>query len=120
MTMPGAVRPWAANNTNGQSRSATTDDTPVRRRGGGDWRDLAACREEDPELFFPAGEGSGYAGQIADAKEVCEARCPVRDACLADAMKVPAEFGIRGGLTAAERKALKRRVARTRQKADAE
>lgn len=54
----------------------------------------------DPELFFPA---PGQRGKAARAKRVC-ARCPVRAACLADALATHDEYGIRGGLTPNERR----------------
>lgn len=45
------------------------------------WRDAAACSEEDPELFFPiSGSGLGMV-QIGEAKAVC-GRCPVTFQCL--------------------------------------
>ena len=72
---------------------------------GGDWRDVAVCRETDPELFFPtAPRGRVYEEQVAAAKSVC-ARCPVRAQCLADAL-VGMPVGIAGGLTEAERRGL--------------
>jgi WhiB family redox-sensing transcriptional regulator len=74
------------------------------------WRDRAACAAPgvDPELFFPA---PGQHGKAACAKRVC-ARCPVRDACLADALIHPPleDHGIRGGLTARERGRLRGRA----------
>jgi WhiB family redox-sensing transcriptional regulator len=50
--------------------------------GGGDWRDRAACRDEDPELFFPAAGAGSTLGriQVAAAVRVCE-HCPVRTSC---------------------------------------
>lgn len=70
---------------------------------GTSWRDEAACRGTDPEMFFPtAGDGPSYAAQVAVAKAVC-ARCPVRVACLAEALvRIP--YGIAGGLTPEERR----------------
>ena len=57
---------------------------------GGGWRERAACRSVDPELFFPAAEaGPVYAAQVAAAKRVC-AGCPVRAACLAEALAADA------------------------------
>jgi hypothetical protein len=53
------------------------------------WRDQAACRDEDPELFFPM--PSDAAGQ-QEAAAVC-ARCPVRVECRAAAQK----YGVWGG-----------------------
>lgn len=44
-----------------------------------DWRRLAVCRGQDPELFFPTRGTS-----CAEAKRVCFG-CPVRDDCLNDA-----------------------------------
>ena len=73
---------------------------------GRDWRARAACRGSDPELFFPTAEsGPVRAGQVAAAKAVC-ARCPVRAACLAEALaRIP--YGIAGGLTEYERRRLR-------------
>jgi hypothetical protein len=39
-----------------------------------DWRDRAACRDEDPELHFPVGVSGPALLQIAEAKTVCR-RC---------------------------------------------
>jgi WhiB family redox-sensing transcriptional regulator len=63
----------------------------------------AACRREDPEVFF-----SEAASQVAYAKSVC-GRCPVRAACLARALGFREEHGVFGGLTAGERRGLRRR-----------
>jgi hypothetical protein len=69
------------------------------------WRSRAACRGWDPELFFPAAEdGPEYRTQVAAAKHVCSG-CPVRAACLAEALvRIP--HGIAGGLTPEERRDL--------------
>ena len=76
------------------------------------WRDRAACRERDPELFFPVGSSSGAAQvQLAQAKAVCAA-CPVQRACLDWAMTSGQEAGVWGGLDEEERRALRRRMAR--------
>ena len=69
-----------------------------------DWRELAACRDEDPELFFPVGSGRAANAQIKQAKAVC-ARCPVRARCLEAGMSE--EYGVWGGLTEEERRALR-------------
>ena len=75
----------------------------------GGWRDRAACRDVDPEVFFPVAEaGAVFEQQVAAAKAVC-AGCPVRAECLDKALaRIP--DGIAGGLTSAER----RRVVRQR------
>lgn len=70
-----------------------------------DWRDEAACREADPELFFPVGTTGSALGQIVRAKAVC-AGCGVRGECLAFAMKALSE-GVAGGMTADERRQLR-------------
>jgi WhiB family redox-sensing transcriptional regulator len=76
---------------------------PVAAR---EWRSHAACREVDPDIFFPTAEhGRMRAREVAAAKAVC-ARCPVRAECLAVAVRIP--DGIAGGLTAEERRGLHR------------
>ena len=45
-----------------------------------DWRHRAACRDEDPELFFPVGNSGPALLQISEAKAVCR-RCPVASSC---------------------------------------
>lgn len=74
-----------------------------------DWRHDAACRDEDPELFFPLSEFGPGARQAAEAKAVC-ARCPVRAQCLDYALHTGLDFGIFGGATEAERRNLLRRT----------
>lgn len=93
------------------------DDRPTISRKN--WHGRAACRNEDPELFFPIGN-TGYAQQwIEDAKAVCR-RCDVADRCLAWALDTGQDAGVWGGMSEEERRALKRREARERQKAAAE
>lgn len=85
-----------------------------------DWRHRALCRDEDPELFFPAGEehttGSKPSGpvlaQFEEAKKVC-ARCPVFTDCRAWAVDTGQPFGVSGGTTADERRALRRHLPHT-------
>ncbi|WP_410648837.1 WhiB family transcriptional regulator [Amycolatopsis sp. cmx-4-54] len=62
----------------------------------------AACRGEDPELFFPVTETGPGARQVARAKAVC-ARCPVISTCLAYALENGLAHGVFGGLTGSER-----------------
>jgi WhiB family redox-sensing transcriptional regulator len=79
-----------------------------------DWRHRAICRDEDPELFFPTGEehctGRPPTGPVAaqndEAKAVC-LRCPVVSDCLAWAVDEGLPFGVAGGMTADERRALR-------------
>jgi WhiB family transcriptional regulator, redox-sensing transcriptional regulator len=72
-----------------------------------DWRQRAACRDEDPELFFPVSEMGPGARQVARAKAVC-ARCPVRSECLEYALDNALDHGIFGGTTETERRTLRR------------
>lgn len=78
----------------------------------GDWRHRAACRDEDPELFFPVSEQGPGARQVAAAKAVC-ARCPVASACLAWALETGQDNGVWGGVSEAERRTLQRRKTRS-------
>lgn len=66
------------------------------------WSALAACRSTDPDELFVQGAGQ------ARAKTVCTG-CPVRTECLADALDNRVEFGVWGGMTERERRALLRR-----------
>ena len=70
-------------------------------RGASDWRSRGACRE-DPDSLFVRG-----AAQRA-AKQAC-LPCPVRVRCLAEALDRRIEFGVWGGMTERERRALLRR-----------
>ncbi|WP_149563181.1 WhiB family transcriptional regulator [Streptomyces cacaoi] len=76
-----------------------------------DWH-RAACREEDPELFFPIGNTTPAIMQADEAKMVCF-RCPVIEPCRQWAMN-NAEHGVWGGLSESERDAARRRAARRR------
>ena len=51
-----------------------------------DWRHQSACRDEDPELFFPVGNTGPALAQIEEAKKVCN-RCIVKEPCLAWALE---------------------------------
>ncbi|MFC3997252.1 WhiB family transcriptional regulator [Nocardiopsis sediminis] len=73
-----------------------------------DWRHHAACRDEDPELFFPIGNSGPAVFQIEEAKEVCRA-CPVTSSCLAWALETGQDGGVWGGMSEDERRALRRR-----------
>jgi WhiB family redox-sensing transcriptional regulator len=79
-----------------------------------DWRHKAVCRDEDPELFFPVGTSGPALLQIAEAKSVCR-RCRVVSECLTWALESGQDAGVWGGMSEDERRALKRRNARTRQ-----
>jgi WhiB family redox-sensing transcriptional regulator len=67
-----------------------------------DWTTRAGCRGTDPDALFVQGAAQNR------AKAVCLG-CPVRAECLADALDNRVEFGVWGGLTERERRALLRR-----------
>jgi WhiB family transcriptional regulator, redox-sensing transcriptional regulator len=94
------------------------DDQPLRREGVDimDWRHIAACREVDPELFFPIGNSGPALLQIEEAKQVCR-RCTVLDECLRWAIDSGQDAGVWGGMSEDERRALKRRTLRLRARA---
>ena len=73
-----------------------------------DWRDNAACRDADPELFFPDGDLRSALAQVKTAKLICRG-CPVTATCLNWALARGQEAGIWGGLTEDERRRLPRR-----------
>ncbi|MBB6475398.1 WhiB family redox-sensing transcriptional regulator [Sphaerisporangium rubeum] len=76
------------------------------------WLRRAACRSEDPELFFPISATGPGQRQHDQAKAVC-GRCPVRAACLDYALRTHQEHGIWGGTDPDERRvAVGRRPAR--------
>ena len=83
-----------------------------------DWRHHAACRTENPELFFPIGNSGPSLLQIEEAKAVCR-RCPVSEQCLRYALETGEEGGVWGGLSEDERRALRRRKVRARERSSA-
>ncbi|MFE0858598.1 WhiB family transcriptional regulator [Streptomyces mutabilis] len=81
----------------------------IRARGDQTWQERAACAvaievARDPDLFFP--------GTVADderirlAKGICSS-CTVRATCLEAALECRDAVGVRGGLTEAERRAVR-------------
>jgi WhiB family transcriptional regulator, redox-sensing transcriptional regulator len=70
------------------------------------WRDDAACRDADPELFFA--DPRFARAQVKMAKLICRG-CPVSTTCLSWAMASGQEHGIWGGLTEDERRRLRHR-----------
>ncbi|HRW19069.1 MAG TPA: WhiB family transcriptional regulator [Dermatophilaceae bacterium] len=67
-----------------------------------DWAGLGTCVTRDPDALFVRGAAQ------QQAKAVCQ-RCPVIAECLADALDNRTEFGVWGGQTERERRALLRR-----------
>ena len=71
------------------------------------WRDAAACRDVDPEMFFPVGTTGAALEQTAAAKAAC-ATCPVQEQCLSFAVTTNQEYGVWGGLDEDERRDVRR------------
>jgi WhiB family redox-sensing transcriptional regulator len=71
------------------------------------WRKDAACRDTNPELFFPVGTTGQALVQIEQAKQVCQ-QCPVQSACLDFALTTNQDSGVWGGTSEEERRKLRR------------
>lgn len=72
-----------------------------------DWRTMAACRDTDPDLFFPVGSTGLALEQIAEAKDVCNA-CAAQAPCLEFALATNQESGVWGGTSEEERRKLRK------------
>lgn len=81
-----------------------------------EWRQLAACADHDPGLFFPAGETGPAVEQIRQAKRICSG-CDVQEECLMYAIDTNQVAGIWGGLTEDERRPVRRRWLAERRRA---
>ena len=68
-----------------------------------DWRSQAACRAEEPELFFPVGTSGPALVQAARATAVCR-RCPVMVRCRDWALATGQATGVWGGMTEDQRR----------------
>jgi WhiB family transcriptional regulator, redox-sensing transcriptional regulator len=79
------------------------------------WRELAACRDTDPDLFFPVGTTGPAIEQIDSAKRVCD-ECSARVPCLEYALSTNQDSGIWGGTSEEERRALRRQWVAARRK----
>ncbi len=64
-----------------------------------DWTTRAVCAKSDPDALFVTGAAQ------REAAKMC-AGCPVRTECLADALDNQVEFGVWGGMTERQRRAL--------------
>jgi WhiB family transcriptional regulator, redox-sensing transcriptional regulator len=67
-----------------------------------DWASQALCREARPDELFVRGAAQNR------AKQLC-AGCPVRTECLAEALDNAIEWGVWGGMTERERRAVLRK-----------
>lgn len=75
------------------------------------WRTKAACRQTDPDLFFPVGTTGPALDHIASAKAVCQ-QCPVQAPCLEFALATNQDAGVWGGTSEEDRRILRSRAAR--------
>lgn len=66
------------------------------------WTSRAVCATQDPDMLFVTGAAQRQAARMCDG-------CPVRLECLADALDNQVEFGVWGGLTERQRRAILRR-----------
>jgi WhiB family transcriptional regulator, redox-sensing transcriptional regulator len=102
--------PLAPHGAVGDRGNGRDGDGPIGGSKGGraqmgmiaDWPSVAACRTGDPDALFVQGAEQNV------AKRICRS-CPVRYECLADALDNRIEFGVWGGMTERERRALLRR-----------
>jgi WhiB family transcriptional regulator, redox-sensing transcriptional regulator len=76
---------------NGNLRAATTDDRA--------WVSEALCKTKDPDELFVRGSAQRKAAVI------CR-HCPVMQQCAADALDNQVEYGVWGGMTERQRRAL--------------
>ena len=76
------------------------------------WREDIACRDADPDLFFPIGAIGAALRQMEEAKRICRA-CPVQIQCLTWALENGVADGVWGGTTPDERRIIRSLSRRT-------
>ena len=76
--------------------------TTARRRWVKGWAQHGACSKAEPDALFVRG------GAQQAAKQLCVG-CPVIAECLADSLDNRTEFGVWGGMTERQRRALLKR-----------
>lgn len=91
---PGAPARGAAAAPAAQRSSAAPVDN--------DWTVSALCATRDPDLLFVTGAAQREAARMCDT-------CPVKLECLSDALDNRVEYGVWGGLTERQRRAVLRR-----------
>jgi WhiB family redox-sensing transcriptional regulator len=75
-----------------------------------EWRRTAACRDTDPDLFFPVGTTGPAIEQIENAKAVCR-QCEAMAPCLEYALATNQDSGVWGGTSEEERRKLRKQYA---------
>ncbi|MDY5585523.1 MAG: WhiB family transcriptional regulator [Arcanobacterium sp.] len=68
-----------------------------------DWTAQAVCADVDPDSLYVRGSAQ------REARQICYG-CPVRLECLSDALNTKNIFGVWGGLTERERRAILRKI----------
>jgi WhiB family transcriptional regulator, redox-sensing transcriptional regulator len=71
------------------------------------WRQRAACRGVDPDIFYPVSEEDAE-----EARAICRS-CPVLESCLEWALTNRERDGVWGGATERERRRIIRQRRRT-------
>ncbi len=94
-TSPAVEEPAYASTRDGESVASV-------RWISADWRQLAICRGMDVNIFFDTSDAMND-----EAKEICRP-CPVRLACLDDAMRHPELRGVWGATSEQDRTSLRR------------
>jgi WhiB family redox-sensing transcriptional regulator len=82
-----------------QDEPGTEGPSQVLLLGNAGWTQRAVCIGVDPDALFVTGAAQ------RDATKVCQA-CPVRLECLADALDNQIEYGVWGGMTERQRRAV--------------
>jgi WhiB family redox-sensing transcriptional regulator len=83
-----------------------------------EWRDVAACRNTEADMFFPIGATGTAIEQIDSAKRVCN-QCEVQAACLEFALATNQESGVWGGTSEEERRKVRKQWLAARRRANA-
>lgn len=75
------------------------------------WRKSAACRNSNPNLFFPEGRPSEVLKQSENAKLICRT-CDSQAECLEYALSTYQNDGVWGGTSEKERREIQKERAR--------
>ena len=70
------------------------------------WHEDVACRDADPDLFFPIGTTGAALRQVEEAKRICRV-CPAQIQCLDWALENGVTDGLWGGATPEERRVIR-------------
>ena len=93
----------------------TIAQLPAPTQDQWEWQYEGSCRDIDDTLFFhPEGERGAARRRRADAAKAICAGCPVLMECREQALAIREPYGVWGGLSEDERRAIKRRAARSR------